>query len=56
MLAFGSYCLLTGFGSRNGPGFAASWNSLPAPTVTGPVVGGLFALGILAALVCALVL
>ncbi|MGC9542579.1 hypothetical protein [Streptomyces sp. UG1] len=52
MLAAGVYCLLTGFGARNGPGFAASWNSLPAPSVTGPLVGGLFTLGVLAALVC----
>ena len=56
LLAFGIYCLLTGFGSRNGPGFATSWNSLPAPTVTGPLLGGLFTLGVLAALVCAFVL
>jgi hypothetical protein len=56
LLAFGIYCLLTGFGTRNGPGFTASWQSLPARTVTGPVLGGLCALGVLAALVCALVL
>ncbi|MEU6573385.1 hypothetical protein [Streptomyces sp. NPDC046805] len=56
LLAAGIYCLLTGFGSRGGPGFAASWKRLPAPTVTGPLVGGLFALGVLAALVCALAL
>jgi hypothetical protein len=56
LAAFGAYCLLTGFGTRNGPGFAASWQSLPARTVTGPVLGGLFVVGALAALVCGLVL
>ncbi|MFF7191000.1 hypothetical protein ACFZAR_38650 [Streptomyces sp. NPDC008222] len=56
LTAFGIYCLLTGFGTRNGPGLAASWQRLPAPTVTGPLLGGIFALGILAALVCALAL
>ncbi|KPI00657.1 hypothetical protein OK074_5750 [Actinobacteria bacterium OK074] len=56
LVAFGGYCLLTGFGARNGPGFAASWQRLPAPTVTGPLVGGLFILGILAAVVCAFAL
>ncbi|MFC5216062.1 hypothetical protein ACFPQ9_19670 [Streptomyces coerulescens] len=56
VLAFGVHCLLTGFGARNGPGFAASWHRLPAAAVTGPVLGGLFTLGALTALVCALVL
>ncbi|WP_128435283.1 hypothetical protein [Streptomyces cyaneus] len=56
LLAFGIYCLLTGFGTRNGPGITASWQSLPAQAVTGPVLGGLCTLGVLAALVCALVL
>lgn len=56
LLAFGIYCLLTGFGARNGPGPGASWQRLPARTVTGPVLGGLFTLGALGALVCALVL
>jgi hypothetical protein len=56
LLAFGVYCLLTGFGARNGPGLTASWQRLPVPSVTGPLLGGLFALGVLAALVCALVL
>ena len=56
MLAAGVYCLLTGFGSRNGPDFTASWQRLPSPTVTGPLVGGLFTLGVLAALVCAFAL
>lgn len=56
VLACGLYCLLTGFGGRGGPGLAASWQRLPARSVTGPVLGGLFALGALAALVCALVL
>ncbi|MGW1028638.1 hypothetical protein ACWD4J_33975 [Streptomyces sp. NPDC002577] len=56
LVAFGIYCLLTGFGTRNGPGFGASWQRLPAPTVTGPLLGGVFALGALAALVCGLVL
>ncbi|GAA2397263.1 MULTISPECIES: hypothetical protein [Streptomyces] len=56
LLAAGAYCLLTGFGARNGLGFAASWRRLPAATVTGPLLGGLFGLGLLAALVCALVL
>ncbi|MFH8697594.1 hypothetical protein [Streptomyces chartreusis] len=56
MLAAGTYCLLTGFGSRNGPGFATSWNSLPARTITGPTLGGLFTLGVLAALVSAFAL
>ncbi|MBT2421272.1 hypothetical protein J7F01_33830 [Streptomyces sp. ISL-22] len=56
LLALGVYCLLTGFGTRGGPGLAASWQRLPATTVTGPLLGGLFALGVLAALVCALVL
>ncbi|MFI7412262.1 hypothetical protein ACIBU0_26670 [Streptomyces sp. NPDC049627] len=56
LLSFGIYCLLTGFGTRNGPGFTASWQRLPARTVTGPVLGGLVTVGVLAALVCALVL
>ncbi|KUO14727.1 hypothetical protein [Streptomyces dysideae] len=56
LLAFGVYCLLTGFGTRNGPGFTASWQRLPARAATGPVLGGLFTVGALAALVCALVL
>jgi hypothetical protein len=56
LLAFGVYCLFTGFGTRNGPGFTASWHRLPAPTVTGPLLGGVFALGVLAALVCSLAL
>ncbi|MFJ8633081.1 hypothetical protein [Streptomyces sp. NPDC093568] len=56
LLAAGVYCLLTGFGSRNGPGFATSWNSLPATTITGPTIGGLFTLGVLAALVSAFAL
>ncbi|MFJ1871235.1 hypothetical protein [Streptomyces chartreusis] len=56
MLAAGTYCLLTGFGSRNGPDFTTSWQRLPTPTVTGPLVGGLFTLGVLAALVCAFAL
>ncbi|MCT9079487.1 hypothetical protein [Streptomyces fulvoviolaceus] len=56
LAAFGIYCLLTGFGARNGPGFSASWQRLPARTVTGPVLGGLFVVGALAALVCGLVL
>lgn len=56
LLAFGSYCLLTGFGTRNGPGFTASWQRLPAATVTGPVLGGVFAVGVLAALVCSFAL
>lgn len=56
LLACGIFCLLTGFGFRNGPGFTASWNSLPATTVTGPLVAGLFTLGVLAALVCAFAL
>ncbi|MFI9647849.1 hypothetical protein ACIHAA_16325 [Streptomyces sp. NPDC052040] len=56
LLAFGIHCLLTGFGARGGPGFATSWQRLPAPTVTGPLLGGLFALGLLAALVCSLAL
>ncbi|MEU6370732.1 hypothetical protein ABZ876_34695 [Streptomyces sp. NPDC046931] len=56
LTAFSVYCLLTGFGVRNGPGFAVSWQRLPAPTVTGPLLGGIFVLGILAALVCALAL
>ncbi|MGW1162612.1 hypothetical protein ACWD48_31310 [Streptomyces sp. NPDC002519] len=55
LLAWGIYCLLTGFGARRGPGFVASWQRLPAPAVTGPLLGGIFALGILAALVCSLV-
>ena len=56
LLAFGIYCLLTGFGARNGPGLADSWQRLPAPTVTGPVLGGVAAVGVLAALVCSLAL
>jgi hypothetical protein len=56
LAAFGVYCLLTGFGARNGLGFSASWQRLPARSVTGPVLGGLFVVGALAALVCALVL
>jgi hypothetical protein len=56
LLAFGIYCLLTGFSTRNGPGLGASWQRLPARTITGPVLGGLFTLGALAALVCALAL
>ncbi|MFD7388737.1 hypothetical protein ACFV46_09740 [Streptomyces sp. NPDC059852] len=56
LLAAGVYCLLTGFGARNGLGFAASWRRLPAATVTGPLLGGLFGLGVLAALICAFAL
>ncbi|WP_147998995.1 hypothetical protein [Streptomyces sp. uw30] len=56
LLASGAFCLLTGFGARNGPGLAASWQRLPSPTITGPLVGGLFTLGVLAALVCAFAL
>ncbi|MGF0169777.1 hypothetical protein ACQF36_04375 [Streptomyces sp. Marseille-Q5077] len=56
VLACGIYCLLTGFGGRGGPCLTASWQLLPARSVTGPILGGLFALGALAALVCALVL
>jgi hypothetical protein len=56
VLAFGIYCLLTGFGGRGGPSLTVSWQRLPAQSVTGPVLGGLFALGALAALVCGLVL
>ncbi|MFF6978660.1 hypothetical protein ACFZAV_13160 [Streptomyces sp. NPDC008343] len=56
VLACGTYCLLTGLGGRGGPGLGASWQLLPARSVTGPVLGGLFTLGALAALVCALVL
>lgn len=56
LLAFGVYCLLTGFGARGGPGLSESWRRLPAATVTGPLLGGLFAVGVLAALVCALAL
>lgn len=56
VLACGTYCLLTGFGGRGGPGLGASWQLLPARSVTGPVLSGLFSLGALAALVCALVL
>lgn len=56
LIAFGGYCLLTGFGARNGLGFAASWQRLPARGVTGPLLGGLFVVGLLATLVCALAL
>lgn len=56
MVAFGIFCLLTGFGARNGPALSDSWQRLPASRVTGPVLGGIFALGALAALVCALAL
>ncbi|MGW6734167.1 hypothetical protein [Streptomyces sp. NPDC055013] len=56
VLACGIYCLLTGFGALGGPGLTASWQLLPARSVTGPLLGGLFTLGALAALVCALVL
>jgi hypothetical protein len=56
LLAFGTYCLLTGFGARNGPSVTESWQRLPARTITGPLLGGLFTVGALAALVCALVL
>lgn len=56
MLAAGTYCLLTGFGSRNGPDLTTSWQRLPNPSVTGPVVGGLFTVGVLAALVCGVAL
>ncbi|MFJ7078878.1 hypothetical protein [Streptomyces sp. NPDC098781] len=56
VLACGIFCLLTGFGSRNSPGFTASWNSLPASTITGPLVAGLFTVGVLTALVCAVAL
>ncbi|MFG2274901.1 hypothetical protein ACGFNY_34635 [Streptomyces chartreusis] len=56
LLSAGAFCLLTGFGSRNGPTLATSWQRLPSPSVTGPVLAGLFALGVLAALVCAVAL
>ncbi|MDF2269989.1 hypothetical protein P2Q00_31870 [Streptomyces coacervatus] len=55
LLTFGIFCLLTGFGTRNGPGLAASWQRLPAQRVAGPALGGLFVIGALTALVCALV-
>jgi len=55
LLAFGIFCLLTGFGTRNGPGLATSWQGLPARKVLGPTLGGLFVIGALTALVCALV-
>ncbi|MEV6949203.1 hypothetical protein AB0N07_46330 [Streptomyces sp. NPDC051172] len=56
LMAFGIFCLLTGFGARNGPALSDSWQRLPATKVTGPVLGGVFGLGALAALVCALAL
>ena len=54
LAAFGVFCLLTGFGTRNGPGLAPSWQGLPAQKVLGPVLAGVFAIGALTALVCAL--
>ncbi|WP_442833625.1 hypothetical protein [Streptomyces sp. JW3] len=56
LLVFGVFCLLTGFGGRGGPGLSASWQHLPARQVTGPALGGVFVLGVLATLVCALIL
>lgn len=56
LLAFGVFCLLTGFGARNGPALSDSWQRLPAARVTGPVLGGVFGLGVVAALVCAFAL
>ncbi|MET9383158.1 hypothetical protein ABZY09_19305 [Streptomyces sp. NPDC002928] len=55
LLTFGIFCLLTGFGTRNGPGATESWRRLPAQKVTGPALSGLFAIGALTALICALV-
>lgn len=56
VLAVGIYCLLTGFGGRNGPGLAASWQNLPARAITAPVLGGLFTVGALVALICTVAL
>ncbi|ALV32949.1 hypothetical protein AS200_13465 [Streptomyces sp. CdTB01] len=54
LLTFGIFCLLTGFGTRNGPGLAASWQRLPGGNATGYALGGVFAVGAVTALACAL--
>ncbi|MFD7663432.1 hypothetical protein [Streptomyces sp. NPDC059788] len=49
----GLFCLLTGFGTRRGPGLRAAWGRMPGGTVVRAVlagVGGLAALGAAAAL------
>ncbi|MFC8515121.1 hypothetical protein [Streptomyces sp. NPDC057257] len=56
LAALGAFCLLTGFGARGGPALSTSWQNLPARNITGPLLGGVFAVGALAALVCALAL
>ncbi|MGI5458454.1 hypothetical protein ACQEWB_35820 [Streptomyces sp. CA-249302] len=56
LVALGTFSLLTGFGARGGPALSASWQNLPARSITGPILGGVFAIGALAALVCALAL
>jgi hypothetical protein len=56
LLAFGAYCLLTGFGVRNGPDVASSWQRLPARGVTGLILGALFIAGVLGVLVGAFIL
>ncbi|TQJ90394.1 hypothetical protein FBY22_1176 [Streptomyces sp. SLBN-31] len=54
LLTFGALCLLTGFGTRNGPSLAASWQRLPGGNVTGYALGGVFIVGAVTALACAL--
>ncbi|MFI8233128.1 hypothetical protein ACIGDI_30295 [Streptomyces sp. NPDC085900] len=54
LLTFGTFCLLTGFGTRNGPGLAASWQRIPGGNVTGYALGGVFVAGAVTALACAL--
>ncbi|MEU6147571.1 hypothetical protein ABZ848_45390 [Streptomyces sp. NPDC047081] len=56
LVALGTFSLLTGFGARGGPPLSASWQNLPARNITGPLLGGTFAIGALAALICALAL
>ncbi|OKI07136.1 hypothetical protein A6A06_36145 [Streptomyces sp. CB02923] len=49
----GLFCLLTGFGTRRGPGFRDAWHRVPGGTVVRAVLagaGGLAALGAAAAL------
>ncbi|MGW2833543.1 hypothetical protein [Streptomyces sp. NPDC001286] len=54
LLTFGTFCLLTGFGTRNGPGLAASWQRIPGGNWTGYALGGVFVVGAVTALACAL--
>ncbi|MFF4909672.1 hypothetical protein ACFY2T_32980 [Streptomyces sp. NPDC001260] len=54
LLTFGTFCLLTGFGTRNGPGLATSWQRIPGGNAARYALGGVFVVGAVTALACAL--